>query len=181
MTWLSSPLIIRLFPYLDYHESVILQKTSLKGLILIIKSTYQGWYHSLIKTSPYQCAAEGIDPMDSPHTRIQCIGPLKWIHTQNQQATACWRPQEHTSQDLLSSHRYNDRGVSLTECDLRHQRILPPPRVILNQDYIRSLVPVRGITQPSIPPPLHWCEEKCVETSSQESWIFFPFQFVFKI
>ena len=26
---ISSPLIIRLFPYLDYHESVILQKTSL--------------------------------------------------------------------------------------------------------------------------------------------------------
>ena len=26
----------------DYHESVILQKTSLQGLILIIKSTYQG-------------------------------------------------------------------------------------------------------------------------------------------
>ena len=48
MDWLSSPLIIRLFPYLDYHESVILQKTSLKGLILIIKSTYQGWNHSLM-------------------------------------------------------------------------------------------------------------------------------------
>ena len=47
MAWLSSPLIIRLFPCLDYHESVILQKTSLKGLILIIKSTYQGWYHAL--------------------------------------------------------------------------------------------------------------------------------------
>ena len=47
MAWLSSPLIIRLFPYLDYHESVILQKTSLKVLILIIKSTYQGWYHDL--------------------------------------------------------------------------------------------------------------------------------------
>ena len=29
-------------PYLDYHESVILQKTRLKDLILIIKSTYQG-------------------------------------------------------------------------------------------------------------------------------------------
>ncbi len=38
--WLSSPLIIRLFPCLDYHESVILQKTRLKGLILMIKSTY---------------------------------------------------------------------------------------------------------------------------------------------
>jgi hypothetical protein len=37
-----NPLIIRLFPYLDYHEPVILQKTSLKVLILIIKSTYQG-------------------------------------------------------------------------------------------------------------------------------------------
>jgi hypothetical protein len=37
-----NPLILRLFPYLDYHESVILQKTSLKVLILIIKSTYQG-------------------------------------------------------------------------------------------------------------------------------------------
>jgi len=47
MSWLSSPLIIRLFPYVDYHESVILQNTNLKGLILIIKSTYQGWYHSL--------------------------------------------------------------------------------------------------------------------------------------
>ncbi len=32
MTLLSSPLIIRLFPYLDYHESVILRKTRLKVL-----------------------------------------------------------------------------------------------------------------------------------------------------
>jgi hypothetical protein len=47
MAWLSSHFIIRLFPYLDYHESVILQKTRLQGLILIIKSTYQGWYHAL--------------------------------------------------------------------------------------------------------------------------------------
>ncbi len=47
-----SPLIIRLFPYLDYHESVILQKTRLQGLILIIKSTYQGWYHSLDLPDP---------------------------------------------------------------------------------------------------------------------------------
>ena len=43
-------MIIRLFPYLDYHESVILQKNSLKVLILIIKSTYQGWYVSLTIT-----------------------------------------------------------------------------------------------------------------------------------
>jgi len=35
-------LINRLFPYLDYYESVILKKTSLTGLLLIIKSTYQG-------------------------------------------------------------------------------------------------------------------------------------------
>ena len=33
--WLSSPLIIRLFPHLDHHESVILSKTRIKGLILI--------------------------------------------------------------------------------------------------------------------------------------------------
>jgi hypothetical protein len=30
------------FMNLDYHESMKLQKTSLKDLILIIKSTYQG-------------------------------------------------------------------------------------------------------------------------------------------
>jgi hypothetical protein len=48
--WLSRPLIIRLFPNLDYHESVILPKTRLKGLILIIKSTYQPWYVTLVKT-----------------------------------------------------------------------------------------------------------------------------------
>ncbi len=47
MSWLSSLLIIRLFPYFDYRESVILQKTSLKDLILVIKSRYQGRYHSL--------------------------------------------------------------------------------------------------------------------------------------
>ena len=33
--WLSNPSIIRLFPHLDYHESVILPKTRQKGLILI--------------------------------------------------------------------------------------------------------------------------------------------------
>jgi len=32
MAWLSSLLIIRLFPYLDYHESVILQNNSLKDV-----------------------------------------------------------------------------------------------------------------------------------------------------
>ncbi len=46
-TWLSNPLIIRLFPHLDYHESVVLPKTRLKGLILIIKSIYQPWYVTL--------------------------------------------------------------------------------------------------------------------------------------
>ncbi len=47
--WLSNPSIIRLFPHLDYHESVILLRTSLKDLILIIKSTYQGWYVALMQ------------------------------------------------------------------------------------------------------------------------------------
>jgi hypothetical protein len=82
------------------------------------------------------------------------------------------------------------------ECDLRHQRILPPPRVIFNKTSerkhshtksnreacpvqwdrtIRSLDPVRGITRRSIPPPFHWLEEKCPETSSQEPWMFFFF------
>jgi hypothetical protein len=45
--WLSSFLMVRLFPYLDYHESVILRKNNLTGLILIIKSTYKSWYVSL--------------------------------------------------------------------------------------------------------------------------------------
>ena len=44
--WLSNLLIIRLFPYLDYRESMILQKTWLNFLFLVIKSTYQGWYLS---------------------------------------------------------------------------------------------------------------------------------------
>jgi hypothetical protein len=38
---------------------------------------------------------------------------------------------------------------------------------------IRSLAPVRGLTRTSIPPPFHWCQEKCSQTSSQETWIFF--------
>jgi hypothetical protein len=37
-----------------------------------------------IKFPHYQCAAPGIEPMDSPHPRIQCIGPLQRIHTQNE-------------------------------------------------------------------------------------------------
>jgi hypothetical protein len=47
-------MIISLFPYLDYHESVILQKTRLQDLILIIKSTYQGYlgYHVLVSLDP---------------------------------------------------------------------------------------------------------------------------------
>ena len=40
---------------------------------------------------------------------------------------------------------------------------------------IRSLAPVRGLTRPSIPPPFHWREEKCPETSSREPWNFFFF------
>ncbi len=66
--WLSNPLIIRLFPYLDYHESVILQKTSLKGLILIIKSTYQGWYVSLTSTHLFV----GVQP------RVDYSHDLQW-------------------------------------------------------------------------------------------------------
>jgi hypothetical protein len=47
MTWLSSSSIVTPVTYLRYHEPLILIlcKTSLKGLILIIKSTYQVWYH----------------------------------------------------------------------------------------------------------------------------------------
>ena len=44
-----------------YHESVILQKTRLKGLILIIKSTYQGWYHSLTCFRLRKKSGESID------------------------------------------------------------------------------------------------------------------------
>ena len=39
---------------------------------------------SPIKFSHYLCATPGTDPMDSPHPRIQCNGPLQMIHTQNQ-------------------------------------------------------------------------------------------------
>jgi hypothetical protein len=88
------------------------------------------------------------------------------------------------------------------ECDLRHQRILPPPRVIFNKTSerkhshtksnreacpvqwdrtIRSLDPVRGITRRSIPPPFHWLEEKCPETSSQEPWMFFFFYILIQL
>jgi hypothetical protein len=75
MTWLSSPFIIRLFPYLDYHESVILQKTSLQGLILIIKSTYQGWCHALdmtqspSKSRPWSGKIRSCTPLQT-NTRI---------------------------------------------------------------------------------------------------------------
>ena len=64
---------------------------------------------------------------DSPHPRIQYSGPLQRIHTQNQESTTRQIPQEHTSQDILSSHGTTTVTRPPTECDLRHQRILPPP------------------------------------------------------
>ena len=35
----------------------------------------------------HQCDVSGIDPMIIPHPRIQCSGPCKRIHTQNQEST----------------------------------------------------------------------------------------------
>ncbi len=113
--------------------------------------------------------------------------PLRWGMTY-------WRGVLSRSSRLLSSPGHHDRDVPPTECDLRHQRILSPPRVIFNKTRkgkhshtkinlnvcpdqwvrtIRSLTQVRGLTHPSIPPAFHWCEEKCPETPSQESWNFF--------
>ncbi len=48
------------------------------------------------------------------HQRIQWSGPFQRIHTQNQQSTARWHPQEHTSQSLLPSHGNNDRFTDST-------------------------------------------------------------------
>jgi hypothetical protein len=79
--WLSSPLIIRLCPYLDYHESVILQKTSLKGLILIIKSTYQPWYVPLRLTNEASVEQLRVRASTAPrYVKPQALDQLEeWI------------------------------------------------------------------------------------------------------
>ena len=65
-----------------------------------------------IKFAHDQCVVPGIDPMVSPHPRIQYRGLLQRIHTQDQQSTSRYHPQEHVSQSLLSSHGSNDREES---------------------------------------------------------------------
>jgi hypothetical protein len=106
MPWLSSPLIIRLFPDLDYHESVILQKTSLKSLILIIKSGKNRHIHpdecghpALGRDrSSHVCLLSGSRPRvffdgtscSSPHLGDQG-GPSSWDPHQGMISTLiCW-------------------------------------------------------------------------------------------
>ncbi len=96
--------------------------------------------HPPIKFPHYQYVTPGTDPMTRPHPRIQtllssAVGQ-KDSHPEPSidHALASSSPsQEHVSQVLLPSHGHNDRDVSPTECDLRHQMILSPPRVIFNK------------------------------------------------
>ncbi len=131
MAWLSSPWIIRLFPYLDYHESVILQKTSLKGLILIIKSTYQGWYHSLHCTCMSTVCITQVFTLHLFFIRMVAEGEkIKYIHrTRKPQIDTC----RHRSQvpSTIISSRLLSTILSFQVSHFRyppsHTRLSPPP------------------------------------------------------
>ena len=71
--WLSRPLIIRLFPPLDYHESVIHAKTSRKGLIW--------YYHQPIKldSKPWGTSPRPTPGVNMCSHRLWCPVTIRYI------------------------------------------------------------------------------------------------------
>ena len=146
--------------------------------------------------SPIHCPRDRSHDQ-SPSTNPVQRTPAKGFTPQKHQGTMYYHHQELTSQTLLSSHGNNDRGAPQPECDLRHQRVLPPPtkdqihkneqeeafpyqaqpwRDPFNRTRLSTHCPQSGgPTHPSIPLSFHQREEKCPEASSQDPWIFFLF------
>ena len=91
------------------------------------------------------------------------------IHTQNQQATVCCTVKNTYLKS--SCHRTDTTTVV---CTHQGQSRRVPTRWVRT---IHLLTPLQGLNRPSIPPPFHWCEEKCSQTFSEESWIFLFFLF----
>ncbi len=142
------------------------------------------------QTSHHQCADPRIDSLDSPHLESKSNRPL----TQGFTPKTRNRPRVDTVKSTYlnpSCHRTGTTTVPCPkpECDLRYQRIpfrVPPRDTSFKKQgetiphqvqsgrvtarwvmVILSLVPVRGLTRPSIPLHFHWR----AETSSQT---FFP-------
>ena len=65
-----------------------------------------------IKTSPHQCDAPGIDPMSSPHLRINCTDPVEDSCPRRITVRVLASSRTRLFQALLSLLGHSDRGVS---------------------------------------------------------------------
>ena len=66
----------------------------------------------LIKTSPHQCDAPGIDPMSSPHLRINCTDPTEDSCPGRITVRVLTPSRTFRFQTLLPLYGHSDRGVS---------------------------------------------------------------------
>ncbi len=113
-----------------------------------------------IKTPHHQYTVPGTDPLNSPHLRINCEDPTEyscpgWIsdHVLTSSTTRISNP--------LTLQKRFEQPFPTTNTTRR-----VPVKWVRT---IRSLVPVRGTTPPSIPLSLHWCQ-KFGPKSGQTRW-----------
>ena len=108
------------------------------------------------KTSPHQsshhqCAAAGIDPIGSPHPRIQCSGPLQKDPHPEPASGRALTPSRTRFSSPLAIARETGRACSN---NLPRRNATATCARAMGQDF-RLLAPVRGLTRPPIPHPFH--------------------------
>jgi hypothetical protein len=97
-----------------------------------------------IKTSPHQCAAPGIDPMRSPHLRINCADPTE--DSCPGRITVCVLASSRTRLSNLSCHCTDTASVAFPQTNATATRAHT-----MDQSYL-LIRPGPGVNPPIYPP-----------------------------
>ena len=120
------------------------------------------------------CIRDRIDPIGSPHPRIQCSGPLRKDPHPEPASGRALTPSRTRFSSPLAIAREQDGLVPTTFPEGPRRNATATCARAMGQDF-RSLAPVRGLTRPPIPHPFHGLEQNCPKTFLHEDIDFFLF------